>query len=639
MAQVTEAVTSRYLAWNNALLSHFFRPDVAGQPVYLFVTEELINEVGRPLGAGVSDFIQAVRAGPRDAARSGHCQRALQLASGWRTRDLIGPPYIAYLALFVLADGHEGDFAPHAYYPRLWELLGEPTSGQPPSFDRMVELWDDLERWSVHDQRGALGVFEARVVGGWVHVGLPMAQTILTEAERRALPRIFADAGLEPGTPPSNRELQRALTVFGRSWLRPRTLSPLNLGTGSFVEAVLDLVSDDFQDWNGEVPDGSGKVSSRRQLNAGLRLCLTVDRVAGRVRAQLRCRSWTEFPDRDLSVTSAGNLSNLTCSEYAAGWSTALFDADAGAQFEPPRAAWTAGLSMTDEAAGWRLRLRPAKIRAFVSGSDEALPGLVEVHDLPRGRPFYLAFPLAAWPSLQTWLQDECDGWRQLDISTGLPSGWALGEVAAASSDRGCRAVDPNLGFPDRLSIRFVGGVRAAPGNSYLAVAPPTLVLDGATTGDVVYCDGEPLGTETPSASTYLLPANAPTDRRISIEVRRGETVVRRSSVYLLSGFSWRLEDPIVSIDRFGRHAVEGPGVAGAGVPWEPAESFAPDLLRTPGLSPRATRVYFVGRTPAEIACWPRDPLPEWAPVWAIPIGARARGQTPHDLVCQAAAC
>src|SRR5207244_433688 len=80
------------------------------------------------------------------AASGGLCKRALRTCLGWRDRELEVPPYLAYLALFVLAAGREGDFASHAYYPRLWDLLGEPDTGRaPPSFDRMFDLWDDLE--------------------------------------------------------------------------------------------------------------------------------------------------------------------------------------------------------------------------------------------------------------------------------------------------------------------------------------------------------------------------------------------------------------------------------------------------------------------------------------------------------------
>src|SRR5690348_7139074 len=143
---VSDASASTYMPWNDALAAHFFLPEAADRPVHLFVTEQVIDEVGRPFDQGFADFVGAIRAGPPGVTRSGHCQRALQVANRWRERGLEYPPYIAYLSLFVVAAGIEGDFDPRSYYPRLWELLGENETGTPPSFDQMWELWEDLEQ-------------------------------------------------------------------------------------------------------------------------------------------------------------------------------------------------------------------------------------------------------------------------------------------------------------------------------------------------------------------------------------------------------------------------------------------------------------------------------------------------------------
>jgi hypothetical protein len=162
-----------YLQWNAALAAHFFRSDMAGRPVHLYVTEDLLTELGKLIGLAPQSFVQAVKAGPPWATRQGLCQRALQSLAGWRSRQLSYPPYVAYLALFVLAAGMEGDFAPHAYHPRLRDLLGEESRAALPSFDRMLVLWDDLERWSHRDMQGSLGLFTVTIAGNWIHVGLP----------------------------------------------------------------------------------------------------------------------------------------------------------------------------------------------------------------------------------------------------------------------------------------------------------------------------------------------------------------------------------------------------------------------------------------------------------------------------------
>jgi len=165
--------------------------------MFLYVTPDVLREIGGS-EAAVDDFVTAVKSGPPGTTRQGLCQRALQTFEQWRNRGGLFPPYVGYLAVFVLAAGIEGDFAPHAYYPRLRQLLGEqPAIGQYPSFQRMLTLWDDLERWANEDQKGKLGTFRADIAGNWMYVGLPIAQTILTQHEREGLHCIFADVGLD----------------------------------------------------------------------------------------------------------------------------------------------------------------------------------------------------------------------------------------------------------------------------------------------------------------------------------------------------------------------------------------------------------------------------------------------------------
>lgn len=618
---------SDYLRWNDALAARFFNSESAGQPVYLFVTPDVVSEVGAQFREGFDHFIAAVREGPPGATRTGHCQRALQIAAGWRERNFPYPPYLAYLGLFVLAGGHEGDFDPRSYYPRLWELLGETEVGTPPSFDRMLELWDDLERWSVHDCHGDLGLFEARIVGGKIHIGLPLAQTVLTEAERRELPAIFAAARLEAGSLPSDRELRRALTLHGRSRLRPQTLHAIERGSGSFTGALFEIVSDEFLDWDGEATDGTGGPNAAPAITAGLRVCLSIDRVSGRGTATLRCRSMRDLPDDGLNLISDAFSEHVTCRSFLPGWSQAITGSDTGSPVALPDSAWRNGIALMDDQRGWTLRLRPAPIRVFVDGTSEQVPGLVEVLELPRNAAFYLAFPEASWPNLQPWIESSCDGWRPIGPITALPNGWIFGSVSRASSDEGIRALDGGGGFPDRRSLRLSGGIRAMAGrgNTFFNFAPPHVVLDGAMPGDAVFCNGISLLAEDENPSSYQLPPDLPLDVRVGLEVRNGDDVLKRRSVYLVSGSPWLLGAPLVVSDAFGRVIDSSAGISGADVEEHIGFPFVNDPLRTPGLDGRAPRVYFIGRCPGQIVNWPVDPLPEWQPVWAIPMRRRGK--------------
>lgn len=199
--------------------------------------------------------------------------------------------------------------------------------------------------------------------------------------------------------------------------------------------------------------------------------------------------------------------------------------------------------------------------------------------------------------------------------------------IRDARTDTGLRSVDDGLGFPDRRVLRVVGGVRAGAGIAYFDFAPPHLVLDGFAPGDSIFCDGGELSEDPVNPRSYLLPAGLAQDKRIGVEVRNGEEVIVRRSLYLVSGFPWRLDSPVAIFDEYGRPLATGEpeGIAGATVRAAGHEPFVHDLLRTPGLGPPGSRIYFIGRAPGEIAAWPKDPLPEWPAIWAIPFGRRGR--------------
>ena len=245
-----------YLNWNNAISVRFFNPDKGGMRVLLFVTSDVINEVGMPDNSDLEDFVSAVKAGPPWITRHGQsiCQQALQALENWRSKGLEYPPYLAYLALFVLADTVDAGFARHSYYPGLRSLLGEaPQTGMYPSFHLMYRLWDDLAVWSNQDKHGEWGFFDADIVGEWMHVGFPRAQTLLTEEERENLPFLFADNGFDPSSLPSDLELAHLLSDDPARRLRPYTKKLLRStldNDESARFALIEVLLDELQLWD-----------------------------------------------------------------------------------------------------------------------------------------------------------------------------------------------------------------------------------------------------------------------------------------------------------------------------------------------------------------------------------------------------
>jgi hypothetical protein len=623
-----------YLTWNDALTSHYFRPEAAGQPIWLYVTDDLIRELGSHMsGAGIADFVAAVKVGPSWCTATGLCQRALQAYEGWRDRGVDYPPYVGYLSLFVLAAGIEGDFARHAYYPRLRALLGDAGDGALPSYARMLELWDDLEQWSTQERRGSLGLFEARIVGGHIHVGLPIAQTILSEDERQALPRMFAGAGLDPTSPPPDDALARMLRAES-SILRPRTRELVRTRRDPESYAVLlDTVADELTSWDGSYRDeGQDGGAGRERKVAGIRLCLEFDRVSGRLASSIRCRLQGDFPENELSLISAG-LPPITCHDSGLpGWSSALEVADTHELLDAASLDWRHGVAMTEEALGWRLALAPRRIRILVSGQADGLPGLVEVQQVPRAQAVYLLYQESDWSLIAHWSQHECREFQVLTVRHGIRNGWQLASCSEVTGDSLVRSAFPELALSERVRIVLVGGVRSGGGSSYFPFAPPTLSLEGGTGSESLFCNSRELLQAGPTRR-YAVPDDVPTESRLAIEAFREGHPVKRLSIYLTGQFEWRRTKQVPISNGLGEPwAGDATGWAGALTVGErpTTDMFEKSLILTPGVDRRAPRIFFIGPSPGQVYTWPKeDGSTEWRPVWAVPMGRRG-----HAVYC-----
>lgn len=604
----------QYLNWNELLAGYFFKPDFAGKRVNVSVTSAVIEEIGRTSNCDIADFVAAIKVGPPWVTRQGICQKALQALVDWRKRELPYPPYFGYLSLFVLAAGLDGDFAPHAYYPRLRALLGEaPETGQYPSFDRMLELWDDLEQWANEDRRGELGEFRADIAGGWINVGLPVAQIILTEQERQRLHAIFADGGLDPTSSPTDAELAVLLINRGQHRLRPRTLQLLQTsanGNSEVRDILITTVLDELREWDEQLTSDEGNSS---QIYGTLRLCGRVDRVAQRVKFALRSKSKHEIPEEGLILMLDGQSGALRCVGYVMGWSTELtLEAD-GAAFDPSNIDWSAGASGSAGNLGWRFRLPASDVRIFEDGSASSIPGIIEIARIQRQKSFYIACQSVAAEAIERWGKAECQGFVDLSIKAGLPSGWRFFYADRADSDELVRMRFPSLSFNSMVRVYFEDGIRSSR-NQYFSFGLPELFLDGSDESLSVHCGDTILAAG--ADGRYSIPDSIAKPGKLSIEVRRGDSVVTRRSLFV-SDEVQTPDNHTFKGDRFGRiltSQLGGDFVSGVVTSFR---SPSYDIVFLPEANDG--RLIFVGRVPGEIAFLGAGERPcGWKAVWAI---------------------
>ena len=196
----------------------------------------------------------------------------------------------------MLASGTDGEFAPHAYYPRLWALLKyEDRTGQVPWFDRMGELWDDLENWSVYDKLGELGIFQSRSIGGHIHIGYPLSQALLVEKERQALPYVFFHNELDPASSHPPDEIAMALrSSIARQHMRARTVHMAERPHDELYTALIEAVSEELAAWDGTVPELDH--GQTRQAFAGLRVCIELDRVTRTIKGINQMQTKSRVP-------------------------------------------------------------------------------------------------------------------------------------------------------------------------------------------------------------------------------------------------------------------------------------------------------------------------------------------------------
>jgi len=612
-----------YLAWNDLLAKHYFNSPMAGREVLLYVNEEIIEQLGEPHGAGVEDFIAAVKRGPDWATKPELCQMALQAYNKWRDRNLDFPPYVAYLTFFVLAAVTETDYAPHSYYPGLRKLLGEPQDlGMPSHFNSMIELWDDLEKWSREDKHEELGRFVARIRGGWIYVGLPRSQTILSEKERKHLPNIFDSAGLDPTDPPSPEIIPQILSYYGDTVLEYRTKVLLE---GSDTEdaiskilkkALVNLVLEELEEWDGtvleQVTEKGGEATPRRQIHTSLRLCIKIDPMASHADLHVRFKTNRPFPEEGLIFSRPGDDREWQCNESHRGWSTLLKDNRSyppeklnGAQLD-----WDNGERLTNNELHWRARLQCAEVRLFRLGID-GLPNWIETQRLERGIKFVVACTSRYAERIKSWGSSGCERFDKLNVS-GLPNGWILFQGENASES--CPEIDI-LTLSTTVRLLLEEGIKAGKGNVYFKFAPPKIVLENRQGSEEVTVNGKKIEPEEGQMNEFALPKDVPSGLPIRIEARVGDhclsKVIRLAEFGLPDSFDDTPHRDSKGNIITGDFQVSACGAHATGI--EDLKDY-----QGPKLTLLSKKVIFIGEKPGEVAEWPDEPVPKaWRPIWA----------------------
>lgn len=605
-----------YLKWNDLISKHFFNSLMSGREVLLYTNKETIYDIGKLHNVGVSDFIDAVKTGPIWATGGGICNNALSAYNKWRTKGLEYPPYINYLVFFVLAGVTDTGRAPHSYYPGIWQLLGEDEDrGMPRNFNKMIFLWDDLEKWSREDKHEELGRFVARIRGGWINVGLPRSQTILSANERNKLPGFFSSTGLDPTDLPTPENLQSLLVLHGQPYLESRTWKLLEstvIDDAVLKKALLELVTEELENWDGMVHEESNAEQTHlyyTQIN--LRLCIQLDTMASQVKVYVRFKTGALFPDETFQFHNENGDEIWQCVESQLGWST-YFNNN---KLNPPQKLdgatldWENGEKFTDEYLKWRATLRKANVRIFRLKTD-GLPGWIETQRLERGVSFLIACKTEYRNIIESW-GNSCDSLVQISVILGLPSGWLL--YAGNNATESCAGIDI-LTLSSTIRLLLDGGIKAGKSNAYFKFAPPRIILENSKGTETMQLNGMPMQSTASEANVYLLPEDAPIRIPLRIEVDTGDH--RLSKVIRLEEYGLPVSfDNTPHRDPDGElHTTEIP-VSACGAEVKGLENV--EWYQPQGFPVFSNNVLLIGIRPGEISLIDDRYNLSWDPVWA----------------------
>jgi hypothetical protein len=609
-----------YLKWNNLLAEYFFNNTKSGQEVLFYINDETINRLGQQYEVGLEDFIKSIKIGPNWTTRPGICQKAFQAYENWRLKDLEFPPYLGYLAFFVLAAGTETVFAPQSYYPGFWKLLNEPQDyGTPPSFHLMVDLWQDLEKWTREDKKEELGRFIVRVRGGFPHVGIPWSQTILSEEEQKHLINFFDYTKLDPTDPPLPERLTGLIIKSGHEFFKRRTLKIFEEKINNELKnALIEFILDKFEDWDGTVQyplKDIDKVTSKVQ--PGLRICLRLDPMAGFIRSYFRFKTKRIFPEGGLFFSYSGDERTWFCSELQAGWSKIIKNVSCypSEELDPFLFDWTKDFRLIDEKNDWRAIMTGASTRIFRLKID-GLPDWIETQNLERNNEFLIASYGEDIEKVRNWGKDFCEDFKEQNYN-GLPSGWRL--FYLKNTRESCPGIDTLfLSVTTRLTLKE--GIRISH-NRFYKFAPPKIVLENSMGSEKVTLNGRELNQFEPNI--WILPDDVPSEVPLNIEVNTNNQNLKKiiwledfsmpsSFIVPYRGFDGEILSNIPSNDY----------TYGVDVKLSNKCESLPKLLPT-FLS---KRIIFIGERPGQITDWPQEPIAhEWLPVWAIALKHRTK--------------
>lgn len=466
-----------YLAWNRAIAKHCLFDADADGVLYLTITPTILAAALSEVHPGrlLPEDAEAAFAGAIAAvyrSRVLNDRQHLRLLRRCGAQGL--PECVGFLAASVLAAYRmrsDEETAASAYYARLAEILEcDLVAGHPRGFDpiEFEALWRFLEAW-LRAEKGRRLALPPADAGVRRFVALPLTHVPLRRVDIERLPDFFAWAGYEPGVriPRDGLDQDLASWSLGRS---PFTNAGMAALADERRDAVLAQVAHELESWDGSQTDSLGRRSGRVEI--------LLDVVQRRPELFYLPRRPAGFPQVFDDGMHAFEASDD-------GWyDPVALGADDGE-------ALSEGLEWQVIAGRLRLVLRRPGARAIALPAHQ-YTGFLSHRALKLGAPAAALcreeLSQVAADYLSAISQQRCLALNH----PGLPKGWRLftgikprrrGEVPPSGLEA--------LAIEAAVELIPSGGLRLGSRWTWLAGAPPRLLVVGLADGECVSIDGE----------------------------------------------------------------------------------------------------------------------------------------------------
>ena len=597
----------KYKEWNDEIAAYFFKPDMEGAPVLLAVERKVIEAIAEKNNTIFEDFINAAKQGHELSStnqRDKICAAAYKTFTTWQNQNLTYPIYIGYLALFVLAvtHGDSDDFSSNNYYGRLRDLLGEEKdTGVYPSFTKMLDLWDDLEKWSMKKRNGELGEFYCNIYGQHIHVGIPIYQVALTGEDVKNLPKIFHKMGWDSSSNPTDTEIEQVLkenkNIFSR-----RIEKRLTNSTADFLHVLRNRFRDELLHYSDEgEPDDS--VEEAEKLHGQVVLCVNIDEGNESLKFYFRCKRTAGLPsefvlEEKYTVIESNSNFSEEIENFNVPWETSkTFSKDDVYQF----------------------RYVGSKYKIFTHGEKFSLNGYVSGELFGKNENFLLCIHDDLYNKTKEWGLEHCVEFKELDNYAGLPKNWHFFEISGVKGDKNIKKYIPALAIDRDIRINPYGGVRLGRGNKFFAFATPQIQVVGT---DIVHSetdDGKEFNLEQSKDNSTLLslPEYTPHNKWLTIKAGDNDKPAKLrlmlSDIWLSKQYNYEKS----RVNCFGNFDEKGTIL----------EDFAAKehFSRVPAEDiSLGKKINYLGNNAGEVShAYPDD----WSPVWVVHYLSRKKAE------------